>query len=142
MANGEGESNHVRFFELIFQEDLRVPQTWMEKHTHRRPAGDLVQLDYVVAPVQWKNVITDVATVLGAALNSNHYPREVTGEQPATRTEDPLTSPRAEAQQQEQLDKQWQTLHRAVHTQGAPPSKAALDHSQHVGVDPATLTGP
>ena len=33
---GEGESNHVRFFELIFQEDLCVPQTWMQrKHKHR-----------------------------------------------------------------------------------------------------------
>ena len=78
MANGEGESNHVRFFELIFQEDLCIPQTWMEKqpqhrHTHRQPAGDLVQLDHVVAPIQWRNMITDVATVPGAALNSKHY---------------------------------------------------------------------
>ena len=46
MAHGEGESSHVRFLELIFQENLCVPQTWMEKQpqyrrTHRRPAGDL-----------------------------------------------------------------------------------------------------
>ena len=33
---GEGESKHFGFFELIFQEDLRVPQTWMQKqHKYR-----------------------------------------------------------------------------------------------------------
>ena len=75
---GEGESNHVRFFELIFQEDLCVPQTWMQKKhkhrfTHARPAGEEVQLDHVIPPIQWRNIITDVCTVSGAALNSNRY---------------------------------------------------------------------
>ena len=75
---GSGESNDVRFFELIFQEDRCVPQTWMQKQhkyrfTHTRPAGDEVQLDHVITPIQWRNIITDVSTVPGAALNSNHY---------------------------------------------------------------------
>ena len=64
---GEGESNHVRFLELIFQEDLCVPQTWMQKQhkhrfTHTRPAGEEVQLDHVVTPIQWGNIIADVST--------------------------------------------------------------------------------
>ena len=75
---GEGDSSHVKFFELIFQEDLCLPQAWMEKDfkqriTHTRPAGEQVQLDHAVAPTQWKNIVTDVSTVQGAALNSNHY---------------------------------------------------------------------
>ena len=68
---GEGESNHVRFFELIFQEDLCVPQTRLEKNKQRftdtRPAGEDVQLDHVITPIQWRNIITDVSTVPGAA---------------------------------------------------------------------------
>ena len=78
MAAGEGDSNQLRFFELLFQEDLCLPQSWMEKphrqrFTHVRPNGDKVQLDHMVTPVQWRNMVTDVKTVLGAALNSNHF---------------------------------------------------------------------
>ena len=75
---GEGESNHVRFFELFFQEDMCIPRTCMKKQhksriTHTRPAGEEVQLDHVITPVQWQNIIIDVSTVSGAALNSNQY---------------------------------------------------------------------
>ena len=78
VAAGEGDSNQLRFFELPFQEDLCLPQSWMEKPhrqrvTHVRPNGDKVQLDHVVTPVQWRNMVTDVKTVQGAALNSNHF---------------------------------------------------------------------
>ena len=78
VAAGEGDSNQLRFFELLFQEDLCLPQKWMEKphrhrYTHVRPNSDKVQLDHVVAPVQWRNMLTDVKTVQGAALNSNHF---------------------------------------------------------------------
>ena len=78
VAAGEGDSNQLRFFELLFQEDLCLPQSWMEKprrqrYTHVRPNGDKVQLDHVVAPVQWRNMVTDVKTVQGAAFNSNHF---------------------------------------------------------------------
>ena len=45
---GEGDSSHVKFFELIFQEDLCLPQTWMEKDFRQRiaraqPAGEQVR---------------------------------------------------------------------------------------------------
>ena len=50
----------------------------------------------------------------GGTHKQTQHPHEVTGEQPTTHTEDPFTSPHAETQQQEQLDKQWQTLQRAV----------------------------
>ena len=78
VAAGEGDSNQLRFFELLFQEDLCLPQSWMEKPhkqrvTHVRPSGDKVQLDHVVTPVQWRNMVTDVKTVQDAALNSNHF---------------------------------------------------------------------
>ena len=44
-----------------------------QRYTHVRPNGDKIQLDHVVAPVQWRNMVTDVKTVQGAALNSNHF---------------------------------------------------------------------
>ena len=197
MANGEGESNHVRFFELIFQKNLCIPQTWMEKqpqyrHTHRRPAGDLVQLNHVVAPIQWRNMITDVAAVPGAALHSNHYlvkiratlhtttPPRRTPAQPK-RSRKPTRRPstavaggadarphNAAAATVEQpappghpspatggnaatgagghavaiTPQSLQGCGRGTHTKGAQSAKATLDHSQHVGVDPETLTGP
>ena len=61
-----------------FSSHLCVPQRWMEKphrqrYTHVRPNDDRVQLDHVVAPVQCRNMVTDVKTVQGAALNSNHF---------------------------------------------------------------------
>ena len=43
------------------------------RFTHTRPAGDEVQLDHVITPIQGWNIITDVSTVPGAALNSNQY---------------------------------------------------------------------
>ena len=75
VAAGEGDSNQLRFLELLFQEDLCLPQGWMEKphrqrYTHVRPNGDKVQLDHVVVPVQWRNMVTDMKTVQSAALNS------------------------------------------------------------------------
>ena len=44
-----------------------------QRYTHVRPNGDKAQLDHMVAPVQWRNMVTDVKTVQGAALNSNHF---------------------------------------------------------------------
>ena len=48
----------------------KAPQN---RHTHKRPNGDVVQLDYAIIHKDWRNIIHDVHTLPGTALNSNHY---------------------------------------------------------------------
>jgi len=57
---------------------LCFPQTWMKKspeqvHTHRRPNGDLVQLDHFITPQAWQGSILNITTNTTASLASNHY---------------------------------------------------------------------
>ena len=81
---GEGESNHIRFFELIFQKDMCIRQTCMKKQhkyriTHTRPAGEEVELDHVITPVQWQDIITDISIQpisVRATLRTNRERRE------------------------------------------------------------------
>ena len=74
----EGDTNQRQFRDLLASQDYCIPQSWLQKapqnrHTHKRPNGDLVQLDHAIIHKDWRNVIHDVHTLPGAALNSNHY---------------------------------------------------------------------
>ena len=74
----EGDTNQRQFHDLLASQDYCLPQSWMEKapqnrHTHKRPNGDIVQLDYAIIHKDWRNIIHDVHTLPGVALNSNHY---------------------------------------------------------------------
>ena len=74
----EGDTNQRQFHDLLASQDYCIPQSWLQKapqnrHTHKRPNGDVVQLDYAIIHKDWRNVIHDVHTLPGAALNSNHY---------------------------------------------------------------------
>ena len=75
----EGNTNQRQFHDLLASQDYCLPQSWMEKapqnrHTHKRPNGDVVQLDYPIIHKGWRNIIHDVHTLPGAALNSNQQP--------------------------------------------------------------------
>ena len=72
----EGDTNQRQFHDLLASQDYCLPQSWMQKtpqnrHTHKRPNGDLVQLDYAIIHKDWRNIIRDVHTLPGAAFNSN-----------------------------------------------------------------------
>ncbi|CAE7032094.1 pol [Symbiodinium natans] len=74
----EGDTNQRQFHDLLASQDYCLPQSWMQKaprnrHTHKRPNGDLVQLDHAIIHKDWRNIIHDIHTLPGAALNSNHY---------------------------------------------------------------------
>ncbi|CAE7610120.1 Pol, partial [Symbiodinium sp. CCMP2456] len=74
----EGETNQRQLHDLLSSQDYCLPQSWMEKapqhrHTHKRPNGDLVQLDHAIIHKDWRNIIHNVHTIPGAALNSNHF---------------------------------------------------------------------
>ena len=74
-GKGRGRVQPCQVLRACFQEDMCITQTWMKKKhkcriTHTRPAGDEVQLDHAITPIQWRNMITGVSTVPGAALNS------------------------------------------------------------------------
>ena len=74
----EGDTNQRQFHDLLASQDYCLPQSWMQKsprhrHTHRRPNGDMVQLDHAIIHKDWRNIIHDIHTITGAALNSNHY---------------------------------------------------------------------
>ncbi|CAE7374522.1 jockey\pol [Symbiodinium natans] len=76
--DAEGDTNQRQFHDLLASQDYCLPQSWMEKaprnrHTHKRPNGDLVQLDHAIIHKDWRNIIHDIHTLPGAALNSNHY---------------------------------------------------------------------
>ena len=74
----EGDANQRQFHDLLASQDYCLPQSWMQKsprhrRTHRRPNGDMVQLDHAIIHKDWRNIIHDIHTITGAALNSNHY---------------------------------------------------------------------
>ena len=76
-AEGEGELNHVRIFRVdlaaryLCRSSVDRKQAGVQA-SHRRPAGELVQLDHFVAPLPWRNAIADVCSVLGAAFSSSY----------------------------------------------------------------------
>ena len=71
-------SNYVHLFEPRVTHDLCFLQTLMQKTTqdwvtYQRANGNLVQLDHAGTTFSWRNMVTDVHTIPGAALGSNHF---------------------------------------------------------------------
>jgi transaldolase len=44
-----------------------------QRMTHKRPSGEKVQLDHIIAPQAWKGLVQDITANPAIALNSNHY---------------------------------------------------------------------
>ena len=74
----EGDTNQHQFHDLLSSQDYCLPPSWMDKapqnrHTHKRPNGDMVQLDHAIIHKDWRNIVHNIHTIPGAALNSNHF---------------------------------------------------------------------
>ena len=74
----EGDTNQHQFHDLLSSQDYCLPPSWMDKapqnrHTHKRPNGDMVQLDHAIIHEDWRNIVHNIHTIPGAALNSNHF---------------------------------------------------------------------
>ncbi|OLQ06247.1 Luc7-like protein [Symbiodinium microadriaticum] len=79
-------SNYVHLFEPRVTHDLCFLQTLMQKTTqdrvtYQRANGNLVQLDHAGTMFSWRNMVTDVHTIPGAALGSNHFQPQETSTQ-------------------------------------------------------------